>query len=253
MKERNDWLDALNSAIEEYRNKKATFVTVDQLNPLTRMEGNIGDSAPVWIPDQRVTMCQTCNTEFTIVNRRHHCRACGKVVCSNCSGNKAPLRYRQYESVRVCDSCYDAVEKQCGNDEDLRSRFKKRETSRNVARYIPQRLKVSANDEGSAMSGYLKKRQKNSKWKRCWFVLKDRVLYTYKASEDAVATDTLPVLGLELEPLSDKNFELYEGVSAGLVFQLTHPGRETLVFCAENDNIAEKWMASLREAITMDL
>jgi len=253
VKERNDWLDALNSAIEEYRNKKATFVTVDQLNPLTRMEGNIGDSAPVWIPDQRVTMCQTCNTEFTIVNRRHHCRACGKVVCSNCSGNKAPLRYRQYESVRVCDSCYDAVEKQCGNNDDLRSRFKKREASRNVARYIPQRLKVSANDEGSAMSGYLKKRQKNSKWKRCWFVLKDRVLYTYKASEDAVATDTLPVLGLELEPLSDKNFELYEGVSAGLVFQLTHPGRETLVFCAENDNVAEKWMASFREAITMDL
>ena len=72
-----------------------------------------------------------------------------------------------------------------------------------MARYIPQRLKVSANDEGSAMSGYLKKRQKNSKWKRCWFVLKDRGLYTYKASEDAVATDTLPVLGLELEPLSD--------------------------------------------------
>ena len=100
----------------------------------------------------------------------------------------------------------DCVVSECGKNEDLRSRFKKRDTSKNVARYIPQRLKVSANDEGSQMSGYLKKRQKNSKWKRCWFVLKDRVLYTYKASEDAVATDTLPVLGLELEPLSDVRY-----------------------------------------------
>ena len=111
MQERNEWLDALNSAIEEYRNKKATFFTTDQLNPLTRMEGHIGDSAPIWIPDQRVTMCQICNMEFTLVNRRHHCRACGKVVCSQCSGNKAPLKYRQFESARVCDSCYDAVER----------------------------------------------------------------------------------------------------------------------------------------------
>ena len=43
--------------------------------------------------------------------------------------------------------------------------------------------------------GYLRKKQKNTKWKRCWFVLKDRVLYPYRASEDTVAIDTLPVLG----------------------------------------------------------
>ena len=107
--ERNDWLEAINSAIEENQNKKASFLTVDQLNPLTRMEGELGDTAPVWIPDQRVTMCQVCSNEFTLVNRRHHCRACGKVVCSQCSANKAPIKYRQYEPVRVCSSCFDAL------------------------------------------------------------------------------------------------------------------------------------------------
>jgi len=249
--ERNEWLEAINSAIEENQSKKASFLTVDQLNPLTRMEGELGDSAPVWIPDQRVTMCQLCSEEFTLVTRRHHCRACGKVVCSSCSSNKAPVKYRQFEAVRVCGRCFDALRIRYRSDPTLLTRFKKRDTSRAVGKYIPQRLKLSANAEESQMSGYLKLK-KGSRWKTNWFVLKDRVLYTYKASEDNVAVETLPVLGWRLETLADKNFELYEGVSAGLVFQLSHPGGGCLVFCAENDNFAEKWMTALRESVTLE-
>mgnify|MGYP001801723678 FL=1 len=44
-------------------------------------EYKLGEVAPVWIPDDRVTMCMMCSTAFTMLNRRHHCRACGK-VCS---------------------------------------------------------------------------------------------------------------------------------------------------------------------------
>ena len=76
---------------------------------MVKKENELGDVAPVWIPDQRVTMCQLCGEEFTLVTRRHHCRACGKVVCSSCSANKAPVKYRQFESVRVCDHCFDAL------------------------------------------------------------------------------------------------------------------------------------------------
>ncbi len=161
----------------------------------------------------------------------------------------------------------------------LRGRFKKRDTSRGpAARYVPERLKVSASGEGAQMTGYLriKKKQKNnsnSKWKRYWFILKDRVLYAYKAPEDAVAVDTYPILGFSLETLSDvsfqfskfvyksglkclcflqKNFELYEGEMGGLVFQLAHPGSETLIFCADNDNVCEKWMSAISEAVKME-
>ena len=49
-----------------------------------------------------------------------------------------------------------------------------------------------------------------------------------------------------------KNFELYEGVSAGLVFQLSHPAMEAMVFTAENDNFAEKWQTALREATNLE-
>ena len=43
------------------------------------------------------------------MKRRHHCRACGHVVCGNCSSQKAPLRYLRWESVRTCDTCFDQL------------------------------------------------------------------------------------------------------------------------------------------------
>lgn len=54
-------------------------------------------------------MCQLCTSEFSVTFRRHHCRCCGKVVCSACSGNKAPLPYLKNRNARVCDECYDKL------------------------------------------------------------------------------------------------------------------------------------------------
>ena len=43
-------------------------------------------------------------------------------------------------------------------------------------------LQVRANDLACSMSGNLKV-MKGKKWKKYWFLLKDKVLYKYKASE----------------------------------------------------------------------
>ena len=55
------------------------------------------------------------------------------------------------------------------------------------------------------MSGYLrmKKSKNGAKWKRFWFILKDGILYSYKAPEDSMACDTFPILGFILETLSE--------------------------------------------------
>lgn len=106
-----------------------------------------------------------------------------------------------------------------GHVEHLGSRFKKRDSNKHASgpiittsavRYVPQKLRVAANgtnangDDGSMqMCGYLKKRLRNAKWKRMWFVLKDRVLYAFKASEDTVAIETFPILGYDLDTLSE--------------------------------------------------
>ena len=38
-----------------------------------------------WVDDNIITHCSKCNLLFTILNRKHHCRYCGKIYCSKCS------------------------------------------------------------------------------------------------------------------------------------------------------------------------
>ena len=107
--ERQEWVEAISTAQEEYIQKKMTFAAAaDQLLEAGR-GGELGDTAPVWVPDARVAMCQLCCAEFSLMVRRHHCRACGKVVCGACSGSKAPVKYKQFEAVRVCSQCCEKL------------------------------------------------------------------------------------------------------------------------------------------------
>jgi len=68
-----------------------------------------GDKAPLWIPDNGVSMCQLCASTFKMLRRRHHCRICGKVVCGACSGHTLPIAYDNNNPGRVCVSCYTTV------------------------------------------------------------------------------------------------------------------------------------------------
>lgn len=42
---------------------------------------------------------------------------------------------------------------------------------------------VSATDESAAIKGYLQKWHKGKKWKKQWFLIKNKVLFTYKATQ----------------------------------------------------------------------
>ena len=46
----------------------------------TEAESQLGWFAPKWVPDKDAKVCMLCETRFTVVKRRHHCRACGKVI-----------------------------------------------------------------------------------------------------------------------------------------------------------------------------
>ncbi|XP_061853830.1 zinc finger FYVE domain-containing protein 26 isoform X3 [Colius striatus] len=60
-----------------------------------------------WIPDDTETICMVCKTErFTMFNRRHHCRRCGRLVCSSCSTKKMAIEACRENLSRVCDQCY---------------------------------------------------------------------------------------------------------------------------------------------------
>ncbi|XP_071963696.1 zinc finger FYVE domain-containing protein 26-like [Antedon mediterranea] len=60
-----------------------------------------------WVKDMDVTFCMVCKTEkFSMFNRRHHCRRCGRVVCWRCSQLQAIVKGYGEVPVRICDDCY---------------------------------------------------------------------------------------------------------------------------------------------------
>lgn len=71
----------------------------------------VPDGNPVlWWPDYAANHCMRCSREFNVVRRKHHCRNCGKIFCSECSENTIPLPNKQvYEPVRVCTNCYSLL------------------------------------------------------------------------------------------------------------------------------------------------
>lgn len=61
----------------------------------------------LWVPDHATDQCTGCNTQFWMGRRKHHCRNCGKIFCSECSDNNVPIPSEQlFHPVRVCGSCF---------------------------------------------------------------------------------------------------------------------------------------------------
>eukprot|EP00013_Stygamoeba_regulata_P007642 CAMPEP_0177642866 /NCGR_PEP_ID=MMETSP0447-20121125/7847_1 /TAXON_ID=0 /ORGANISM="Stygamoeba regulata, Strain BSH-02190019" /LENGTH=1254 /DNA_ID=CAMNT_0019145117 /DNA_START=57 /DNA_END=3822 /DNA_ORIENTATION=+ len=65
---------------------------------------------PAWLPDSLAPQCQLCGVKFTLATRRHHCRYCGRVVCSKCSEKNIVIPvFRLEEEVRVDRLCYEIL------------------------------------------------------------------------------------------------------------------------------------------------
>ncbi|KAK0146992.1 Zinc finger FYVE domain-containing protein 26 [Merluccius polli] len=71
-----------------------------------------------WVPDTQQDVCMVCQRErFTMFNRRHHCRRCGRLVCQACSDHKMAVEGCGEEGARVCDQCYAFF--YCDSDDEL--------------------------------------------------------------------------------------------------------------------------------------
>ncbi|XP_078714419.1 zinc finger FYVE domain-containing protein 26 isoform X2 [Lampetra fluviatilis] len=61
-----------------------------------------------WVLDEKARVCMACQQEtFSMFNRRHHCRRCGRVVCTSCSSRTMVVDTYNSGPVRVCSQCYD--------------------------------------------------------------------------------------------------------------------------------------------------
>lgn len=67
-------------------------------------------SSVLWVPDHAVSRCTTCQIEFWLGRRKHHCRSCGQIFCADCSEYWAPLPDEKlFQPVRLCSPCYQGV------------------------------------------------------------------------------------------------------------------------------------------------
>uniref|UniRef100_A0A9J8AMH8 FYVE, RhoGEF and PH domain containing 6 n=1 Tax=Cyprinus carpio carpio TaxID=630221 RepID=A0A9J8AMH8_CYPCA len=248
--ERDEWLEAIAKAIDDYTRKKISFFSSrsQELEGISDDGLPLGSKAPIWIPDLRTTMCMICTCEFTLTWRRHHCRACGKVVCQACSSNKYYLEYLKNQLARVCDHCYIKLQHK-GDQSNVTVSPSGRSSTFAFSRKqkkIPSALKeVSANTENSSMSGYLQRSKGQKKpWKRLWFVIKNKVLYTYAASEDVAALESQPLLGFFLR-------EEKTGPAQKMQFKLYHKNTLYYIFRAEDIPTAQRWIEAFQEAMIL--
>lgn len=73
-----------------------------------------------WIDDELVNNCCLCKLEFNVINRRHHCRYCGRIFCYKCSAYEIiiPEDFILLHSnektkipVKVCVTCHKRITK----------------------------------------------------------------------------------------------------------------------------------------------
>ncbi|KAK7877746.1 hypothetical protein WMY93_030560 [Mugilogobius chulae] len=101
--EKSEWMNHIGKCVDDLLQKSGKAPS--------------GEHAAVWVPDSEASICMRCHkAKFTAVNRRHHCRKCGYVVCGPCSEKRLLLPSQSSRPVRVCDFCHDSHTVGNGND-----------------------------------------------------------------------------------------------------------------------------------------
>ncbi|BES90346.1 FYVE [Nesidiocoris tenuis] len=96
--EKHEWMAHIEKCIEDLLRKSGKKAAEEH--------------AAVWVPDSEAHVCMHCKrNQFTVLNRRHHCRKCGAVVCGPCSNKKFLLPNQASKPLRVCLNCYDTLSK----------------------------------------------------------------------------------------------------------------------------------------------
>ncbi|XP_040060560.2 FYVE, RhoGEF and PH domain-containing protein 5b isoform X1 [Gasterosteus aculeatus] len=260
--EREDWFYTLSRTVTEHARGSVAFNSCLG-EARDRLRLILGEKAPTLVPVSQVMMCMNCTSDFSLTLRRHHCHGCGRIVCRSCSRNRYPLKYMKDRMAKVCDRCYSELKKRGGEASAVSGKSSPRPNRssrplsavfqnmhppniwrhrKGTASFTP----VTVSEEGS-ISGTLQ-RSKTSKrnWKRLWFLLRDKVLYTYRVQEEKVASESLPLLGFTVKLPDQLGTE-----EEANVFQLYHKNTLYYSFKAKDNYTAQRWVNAMEEATVL--
>ncbi|XP_028739300.1 FYVE, RhoGEF and PH domain-containing protein 1 isoform X1 [Peromyscus leucopus] len=244
--EKKDWVQAINSTLLKHEQTLETFKLLNSTNrddedtPPNSPNVDLGKRAPTPIREKEVTMCMRCQEPFnSITKRRHHCKACGHVVCGKCSEFRARLIYDNNRSNRVCTDCYVALHGTPGSSPACGQHTPQRRRS-----ILEKQASVAA--ENSVICSFLHYMEKGGKgWHKAWFVVPENeplVLYIYGAPQDVKAQRSLPLIGFEVGPP-----EAGERPDRRHVFKITQ-SHLSWYFSPETEELQRRWMAVLGRA-----
>ncbi|XP_063797306.1 FYVE, RhoGEF and PH domain-containing protein 5 isoform X2 [Pseudophryne corroboree] len=108
--ERDDWYSCISRTVQEYY-KAPTVSVYNNIELRERLGMCLGERPPSVAHTSHAVMCMNCGSDFTLTLRRHHCHACGKIVCRSCSRNKYPLKYLKDRPSKVCNGCFAELRK----------------------------------------------------------------------------------------------------------------------------------------------
>ncbi|XP_073325072.1 FYVE, RhoGEF and PH domain-containing protein 5b isoform X2 [Pagrus major] len=259
--EREDWFYTLSRTVTEHTRGSVAFNSCSG-EGRDRLRLSLGEKAPTLVPVSQVMMCMNCTSDFSLTLRRHHCHGCGRIVCRSCSRNRYPLKYMKDRMAKVCDHCYNELKKRGGDVSAGKNSPRPNRSSRplsavfqnmhppNIWRHRKGTVsfnQATVSEEGS-ISGNLQRSKKSKRsWKRLWFLLKDKVLYTYRGQEEKVASESLPLLGFTVK-LPDKQEGEEEEAN---IFQLYHKNTLYYTFKAVDNHTAQRWVNAMEEATVL--
>lgn len=231
--DKEDWIKAFQETIEIFHQKNETFKTASkEVEEVSISE--LGKRAPRWIRDNEVTMCMKCREPFNaLTRRRHHCRACGYVVCWKCSDNKASLEYDGNKMNKVCRDCYSIL---TGHSESEEKEGKKKGILE---------IEAAQFSGSSIMCGFLQYCEKNKPWQKVWCVIPEKealVLYLYGAPQDVKAQSTIPLLGYNVDDAA-------RPADPPASFRLSQ-SKSVHSFAAESEELKLRWLRVIRLAVT---
>ncbi|KAM9313186.1 FYVE, RhoGEF and PH domain-containing protein 4 [Gastrophryne carolinensis] len=231
---KEEWIKALSNAISEFQQRNETFLIAKKMEeaPLEVPSAELGLRAPRWIRDNEVTMCMKCKEQFNaLTRRRHHCRACGYVVCWKCSDYKAPLAYDGNKINKVCKDCYSILKGENDSEE--------KEKKRGILEI--ESAEVSGN---SVICSFLQYNERSKPWQKVWCVIPKQealVLYMYGAPQDVKAQTTIPLLGYMVD-------ESPRGVDLQFSFRLSQ-SKFVHCFSADTEELKQRWLRVISLAV----
>uniref|UniRef100_A0A0R0K2N8 FYVE-type domain-containing protein n=1 Tax=Glycine max TaxID=3847 RepID=A0A0R0K2N8_SOYBN len=106
-----------------------------------------------WVPDEAVSKCTACGTDFGAFVRRHHCRNCGDIFCDKCTyGRIALTADENAQPVRVCDRCMAEVSQRLTSAKESSSK-PALQSHEDLARKLQEELERNRKTSGSKSDG----------------------------------------------------------------------------------------------------